>query len=264
MLPAPVQGNGLRDCTPLELSYSFVVVLQHLGGLRILRTPIDAWMNLHAVALLMAIAVTVAIESSIVIVITTCGSFYYFLARCSPERTKGSGIKQIGNWLTGVRLILILMVIILMHEFSPFLIFALFATNVLLDVADGFAARKMGQASYFGAVFDQEVDAVFVICAGLFFYFVSGFALWVLIPGILRCVFRITVWMCKAAEFEEKRRPLLASLAGLNFLLLTVAVILPPGAQFGILVLSTGLFIVSFSVSFREILRTSDDHPLSQ
>ena len=221
-------------------------------------------MNLHAVALLMAIAATIAIESSIVIAITTCGSFYYFLTRCGPERINGSGINQIGNWLTAIRLILILIVIILMHDFSSFLIFVLFATNVLLDVVDGFAARRLGQASYFGAVFDQEVDAVFVICAGLYFYFVSGFALWILIPGILRSVFRITVWICKATEFKEKRRPLLASLAGLNFLLLTVAVILPPDAQFGILGLSTGLFIVSFSVSFQEVLRTSHDHPLSQ
>lgn len=221
-------------------------------------------MNVHAVALLMAIVVTIAIETSIAIAITTCGSFCYFLVRCSPKHINGSGINQIGNWLTGVRLILILIVIILLQELSPLLIFALFATNVLLDVADGFAARRMGQASYFGAVFDQEVDAVFVICAGLYFYLVSGFGPWVLIPGILRCAFRITVWIRIGAEFKEERRPLLASLAGLNFLLLTVAVILPPDAQFGILVLSTGLFIVSFSVSFQEVLRTTDDHPLSQ
>jgi len=232
---------------------------------RILKNkPIDAWMNLHAVALLAAVIVAVAINSPFVMAATTLGSFCYFLARCYPPVAKVIHFSQTGNWLTGFRLALILIVVIFMHGLSPLIVFSLFAANVLLDVADGFMARRLGQASYFGAVFDQEVDAVFVICAGSYFYFVSGLALWVLIPGILRYTFRLMVWIRNAADFREKRRPLLATFAGLNFLLLTVAIILPPDAQFGILVLSTGLFIVSFSVSFRELLGSSDDRPLSR
>ena len=229
-----------------------------------MKKPIDAWMNFHAVAVLAGAAVAVTIESPVPLAATTFGSFCYFLACCYTTTTAERSFSQTGNWITGIRLILVLIAVVLMDEFSPYVVFTFFSVNLLLDVADGYVARKLGQASYFGAVFDQEVDAFFVISAGLYFFLVSGFALWVLIPGVLRYTFRITVWIRNATKYTEQRRPLLASLTGLNFLLLTAAVILPPNIQFGILVLSTGLFIASFSASFRELLKTSNDYPLSR
>jgi len=229
-----------------------------------LRKPIDAWMNFHAVAILVGAAVAVTIESPVPLAATAFGSFCYFLACCYTTATAEIRFGQMGNWITGIRLILILIVVVLMDEFSPYLVFTFFAVNLLLDVADGYVARKLGQASYFGAVFDQEVDAFFVMSACLYFNLESGFAPWILIPGTLRYAFRVTVWICETTEFTETRRSILARLAGLNFVLLTVAVILPPNTQFGLLVLSTGLFVASFSSSFRELLKTSNDYPLSR
>ncbi len=93
---------------------------------------------------------------------------------------------RLGNCLAGLRLTLILIVAFSINEISMFLVFLLFLANISLDVAEGYAARKYGRASEFGAAFDQEIDAFFVLVAGMYFYQSVGLEYWVLIPGLLR------------------------------------------------------------------------------
>lgn len=212
-------------------------------------------MNLHAATMLAAVAAVVATKITLLAAVAAFVSMVYYVARCFPADAKPWRFNQMGNWLTGVRLVLVMSVPAFMQDLSSAAVFLLFAANLVLDPLDGFAARRTGQASYFGAVFDQEVDAAFVLSAGLYFWLACGVNLWILIPGILRYLFRVAVWCCGAGGFVEKRRPLLAAFAGVNFVLLTVAVMLPVDARQSTLAFATGLFVVSFSVSFLELYR---------
>ena len=157
--------------------------------------------------------------------------------------------------------VLILIVAYSINEISMFLVFLLFLANILLDIAEGYAARKYGRASEFGAAFDQEIDAFFVLVAGMYFYQLVGLEYWVLIPGLLRYGYRLVAWSLKGEQLEKRRRPLLAVMAGVNFCLITVVVMLPASPQFDILVISTAVVSASFSISLWEVFGYPDDRP---
>jgi phosphatidylglycerophosphate synthase len=64
------------------------------------------------------------------------------------------------------------------------------ATAALLsDGLDGWAARRFGMASEFGARFDMEVDAVFLLALALLVYATGEIGAWVIASGVLRYAF---------------------------------------------------------------------------
>ncbi|HBG30717.1 CDP-alcohol phosphatidyltransferase family protein [Candidatus Macondimonas diazotrophica] len=63
---------------------------------------------------------------------------------------------------------------------------ALGTAFLLADGLDGTIARRQGTASPFGARFDLEVDALFVLVAGLLLLRTGQVGAWVLISGLLR------------------------------------------------------------------------------
>ncbi len=60
---------------------------------------------------------------------------------------------------------------------------------LLLDGADGWAARRTGLASPFGARFDMEVDALFVLALAMLVAHAGATGGWVIIAGLLRYLF---------------------------------------------------------------------------
>jgi phosphatidylglycerophosphate synthase len=68
------------------------------------------------------------------------------------------------------------------------LVFA--ATVALLsDGLDGWAARRSGMTSDFGAHFDMEVDALFLLVLSMLVYSTGEIGDWVVASGVLRYVF---------------------------------------------------------------------------
>ncbi len=214
--------------------------------------------------MLLATAATVIFDSSLVVAAAAFFSFALFWFRHRTYLKAEWSYARLGNGFTAFRLALMLVVAASVSDLSSAVIFLLFLVNISLDVADGYAARKYGRETEFGATFDQETDAFFVLVAGLYFHLAIGYGLWVLIPGLLRYGYRLVGWSLQGRRLEERRRPLLAVLAGVNFGLITLAVILPAASQYGILVMSTGLVTASFSVSFWELFRHSDDRSSAQ
>jgi phosphatidylglycerophosphate synthase len=60
---------------------------------------------------------------------------------------------------------------------------------LLLDGADGWTARRTGLASPFGARFDMEVDALFVLVLAMLVARTGAAGGWVMIAGLLRYLF---------------------------------------------------------------------------
>jgi phosphatidylglycerophosphate synthase len=58
-----------------------------------------------------------------------------------------------------------------------------------LDGLDGWLARRRGTASAFGALFDMETDALFVLTVELVLFQRGELGVWILLTGVLRYVY---------------------------------------------------------------------------
>lgn len=156
------------------------------------------------------------------------------------------------NWITFLRLLLLSFIFLNAYSLPLFWFFVCAVTAVLMDVIDGIVARRMGHDSKFGQYFDMEVDAFYVMGMGLYFYHTTNLGLWLLIPGFLRNVYRLLVWLGPLKGFTEDKKKYAATLAGVNFTLILVAIIMPTAVQTSILIASTCIVSGSFFLSFVE------------
>ncbi len=67
-------------------------------------------------------------------------------------------------------------------------------TALLLDGVDGWAARRTGMASEFGARFDMETDALFLLMLALLVHATGKVGIWVLASGLMRYAFVLAGW----------------------------------------------------------------------
>ena len=81
--------------------------------------------------------------------------------------------------------------------------FGLALATLLLDCVDGWLARRQGTASPFGARFDMELDALFVLVLALLVWQSGKAGGWVLSAGLLRYGFIAGGWL-----WPQLRRPL--------------------------------------------------------
>jgi phosphatidylglycerophosphate synthase len=219
---------------------------------------LEVWLGRHAVAMLAAIIVTVAIPSGVWVAIAAAASFAQLWYREHPRHVL---IEPYGGWanrLTAVRLGLLLAALTLVHELASAVMLALFAANVAIDAVDGYVARRKRQATAFGAVFDREVDAVFVLAVYLYLFVASSLPVWVLIPGSLPYVFRLAVAARRDRPAPERRERLAVALAGANFVTLLAAVASPPRIQPYVVIASSALVGASFLISFLKLYHHDD------
>lgn len=222
---------------------------------------ISAWGNHHAAAMLIALSMSTALTTAVPIVIVAALSFAFLWYQNHAEAVLARPYAGYANYVTVLRLAVILGVAAAMGEISRSFVLLAFAANVALDVVDGYVARRNRQASDFGAAFDREVDAVFVLAAYLYFFLVHGAAAWILVPGILPYAYRLVVWRYGAPFSAEKKLPVAAYLAGLNYVLLLAAVAAPTEMQLYVLIASTFVVACSFSISFWTLRRHAGSIP---
>jgi phosphatidylglycerophosphate synthase len=67
-------------------------------------------------------------------------------------------------------------------------------TALVLDGVDGWAARRTGMASDFGAHFDMETDALFLLMLALLVQATGKVGMWVLASGSMRYAFVLAAW----------------------------------------------------------------------
>jgi len=82
-------------------------------------------------------------------------------------------------------------------ELLALIVLGLFA----LDGLDGYLARRLGTTSEFGALFDMEADAYFVLVVELVLYQRGYLGMWILATGVLRYVYVLV------RAFVPARRP---------------------------------------------------------
>jgi phosphatidylglycerophosphate synthase len=217
---------------------------------------LTSWTNYHCLISFVALGISLSLNTTIIFLFVSLLSmmllvslnFSLFLTKLGCNSAQSS----IANWVTLSRFLIVFLALIYHNSLSTWLFFCLVASVVILDVVDGFLARKYQAESEFGQVFDMESDAFFVTCMGIYFHKTTDVGVILLLPGALRYIFTLVVWFGPQLNLIEKKREYAAILAGVNFVCLAVGVVTVGVAQSFILGLSVLVVTFSFSISFFE------------
>jgi len=210
----------------------------------------------HAILMLVGGASAAVSAQGMLLVLFAIVSFMALWQERSESPSPVTDAGSVANALTLSRVAVVLLATASMPHVGSALVILAFTYNIAVDAVDGTVARRAGGASSFGAVFDREADALFVLSAYFYFYAYSigPFGAWVLLPGLLPYLYRLGVVAVSAPVAAENRERAAAPLAGVNFVLLLAAVALP-GYATPILGASFVVVLLSFGPSFWSLLR---------
>jgi len=219
---------------------------------------IDTWSILNSAVLLLATALTLYFKNIDLLVVAGLLSFIgLFIAQIKFLHS----IKPFGgyaNWVTGIRLILILVGMAFYPYFDSLELFAILGLAVGLDVVDGWLARRFNQQSIFGMYFDMETDALYVLFVCVYLYLQGMVDVWILIPGILRYVYRIFMFLVPKPDYKEQKQRYAAIIAGSYFVILLFSVGWQNKIQHIVLIIGSLGIIGSFGKSFWDYTRYNE------
>lgn len=120
---------------------------------------------------------------------------------------------------------------------------------LLLDGLDGWLARRENSASPFGARFDMEIDALFILVLGILVFQTGKVHAWVLLLGAMRYVFASTgfilPWLRKPLPAKKWRQTVCVIQA--SVLIACLAPSVDSGFASGLTVIALVLLSISFT-----------------
>ena len=167
----------------------------------------------------------------------------------------------IPNWVTCLRLILLLGIILFWQELSLAELSLAVFSIVILDFIDGFIAKRYHMKSEFGAIFDAETDALFVLVMSITLVFKHEFSFWLTGMGFLRFIFGLYFTFAPATYNVESvkfgNRNLYSVIAGSVLVLLAFCTLLTITWVYRLLLFCNLLLIFSFlhSVYTQKVMR---------
>ncbi|MFK4088140.1 CDP-alcohol phosphatidyltransferase family protein [Kribbella sp. NPDC020789] len=162
-------------------------------------------------------------------------------------------MKRIGlaNTVTAVRVLGGLGILALLLRDSPIVIALVGAVCLVLDGVGGRIARARGEASPFGAWFDNEADAVVTLVLSISLVVVHVAGWWVVLIGAMRYLYLLAALVLPALRaplpFSQARR-----VVGLGQAILLVVAILAAGLFPGLA--ATGLLAVLPAIGLGALL----------
>lgn len=155
------------------------------------------------------------------------------------------------NTITLIRLLLLFAVPFIENSFS---LGILCLMVVFLDGLDGFAARKLNQATKFGAVLDMETDAFFCLLFSLTIAFHDPNLYWIILGGFLRYLYKIITTLISKNGYTESKKNYARYIAGCYFLSFILFFFTPDNIGTYCVTIGTLMVVLSFTVSFYEFL----------
>lgn len=205
--------------------------------------------RLHAVLLLAACAASLAARTAWPFVLAATTSLTA-LVLTSRRALTPSGAFGWGNAITSVRFVLSSCVGVVPTSVPTWALGATTLVLFALDGLDGFVAKRRGETSAFGAYFDMETDAYFVLLAGLALFERGRYGAWILVAGLLRYAYVVALALVPARRGDIPRSTW--GRHAFTALMLGLALGMVLGEPFGTVVtaLGCGLVTASFARSF--------------
>jgi phosphatidylglycerophosphate synthase len=137
------------------------------------------------------------------------------------------------------------------------------SAGLLSDGLDGWAARRSGMASDFGAHFDMEVDALFLLVLSILVYATGEVGPWVIASGVLRYAFVLSgcLWPRLAMPLSPLWRRKAICVLQFTVLIVALAPIVPAAAAR--MFCLGGLALLCYSFAADLIWLTSKSQPQS-
>lgn len=132
----------------------------------------------------------------------------------------------------------------------PLLATAAAVTVAVLDGLDGWLARRQRTASDFGARFDMETDAVFILVLAVLAWQFDKTGAWVLLSGVLRYAFVaagvVMPWLRRPLPHSARRK--IVAVVQVVALIVTLAPFVPAALAAGVAALGLCALTGSFAV----------------
>ena len=220
------------------------------GGQELCQFRLERWTRVNAALILLGSGLSLALGTSYALGLLAALSFAWLLIAARGAYTP-SGVFGHANTLTLLRTCVALSIAAVADLPGPRV--ALFVLLVLaLDALDGAVARRRGQSSVFGAVFDVETDALMVMTVCIRLQQFEKLGAWVLVGGVLRYVYVLSFAL--AGRREPPGRSRLGRLAYGGLVLGLVLALLSPGVWGSrAAMLGTLGVCLSFARSFRQL-----------
>ncbi len=212
---------------------------------------LESWSRGHALGSLAALASSIVIARAWPLSIAALLSFTALLAHRDRRRAwTPAGDFGAANAVTCLRLALVSALGVSPRATSALLLAAVALAVFALDGLDGLLARRSGRASAFGAHFDMETDATFVLMLGLLLWQRAELGVWVLSSGVLRYVYVLCIALFPPRVGEMPRSRLGRYAFATLVVGLVAGLVLP--APFSVLAaaLGTSAVLLSFARSF--------------
>lgn len=108
---------------------------------------------------------------------------------------------------------------------------AVASVAALLDLVDGWIARRTGTVSAFGARFDMETDALLILVLAALVWHFDKAGPWVLLSGLMRYLFVAAAWVWPWLRMPlppSRRRQTVCVVQIVALILVLVPVVSPP------------------------------------
>ena len=209
---------------------------------------------LHALTCFTGVTLALFFDHALLFAVSGLASFLLLVSITKPHWTP-TAIFGAANWITTVRLLLTTIVLFLPGSFTAGVTAVFLSILVLvLDGFDGRIARERGLASEFGEHYDKESDAFFMLALCLAIFMQGRLDAWILIPGLLRYGFVLTLFLLKPDLGKEYRSNWARWIYVFSISGLLSVFVLPPFIHLPAVVLTTTALLLSFAHYFRWIL----------
>lgn len=214
-------------------------------------TRMNRWAAIHAVCLLIAVAWALSVRDVRPLLLTAIASFLISIVLFYPVVKHLRPPGGLPNMITTLRLAAFITCLFFVGSLDPYVFTACIVVVLIADGLDGFLARKLGQSTVFGALFDMEVDA-FIGCAlAVTGYFMFDLSEAVIAAGVLRYIFVLFVRLMRWTD-RKVVVPGARTFAILFFISLLTPFVF--GASFGYWATIAGSMLVFYSFGRETIL----------
>jgi len=134
--------------------------------------------------------------------------------------------------------------------------------TALLDAVDGHLARRSGLSSAFGARFDMETDAFFVLVLCALVVQAGQAGPWLLASGLMRYVFvgAARIWPWLSGPLQPSKRRQTVCVVQITTLIVCLGPIISPSVATALAAISLAMLTASFAIDVRALAR----HRLTQ
>jgi phosphatidylglycerophosphate synthase len=205
------------------------------------------WSRANALVIVLTTAVTLWAKLPALLGVVGASSFAWLLYRLRAHWTPQGGF-GLPNAITTLRLVLTSGLLFGGLLIPAWVLVLVALAVVTLDGVDGWAARRFGSQSEFGARYDTAVDSLFTLALSVLLLGREVLGGWVMIAGFWHYAFVLWAWVFPSAR--ESERSLFAACIFVALVsTMGVAFLLPPPVATPLVALAVILQSASFARS---------------